>query len=274
MDRKIEVPSDDVVPLKAVAPGVSGLRVLLSNVFALTGETGWTLIDAGLNGSAGRIRRWASKHFGDVAPQSIVLTHAHFDHVGAIDGLLESWSVPVYAHRDELPYLTGERSYPPPDTSVGGGLMARMATLYPRGPIDLGNRVRELPDDGAIPALLGWRWIPTPGHTAGHVSFFRDADHTLIVGDAFCTTKPESFLSVATQKPVLHGPPAYFTTDWDAARESVRRLAALRPIVIAPGHGQPMAGEDSLRALHRLAEEFDEIVRPERGRYVEHPVRG
>lgn len=274
MEKKTEVAAEDVVPLEAVASGVSGLRVLISNVFALTSEAGWTLIDAGVNGSAGRIRRWASKHFGDVPPRSIVLTHAHFDHVGAIDELLESWNVPVYAHRNELPYVTGERSYPPPDPTVGGGLMARMATLYPRGPINLGNRVRELPDGGVVPALLGWRWIPTPGHTAGHVSLFRDADHTLIVGDAFCTTKAESFLSVATQKPVLQGPPAYFTTDWDAARESVRRLAALQPIVLAPGHGQPMAGEDALRALKRLAEEFDKIARPPHGRYVEHPISG
>ncbi|HKH71920.1 MAG TPA: MBL fold metallo-hydrolase [Vicinamibacterales bacterium] len=274
MEKKIEVPDELTVPLEAIAPGVVGLRVLFANVFALSSETGWMLIDAGLNGSAAWIRRWASKHFGDTPPQAIVLTHAHFDHVGAIDDLLESWSVPVYAHRDELPYLTGERSYPPPDPSVGGGLMARMAAMYPRGPINLGTRVRELPGEGVIPALLGWRWIHTSGHTAGHVSLFRDADHTLLVGDAFCTTKQESFLAVATQRPELHGPPSYFTTDWNAARDSVRRLAALQPVVIAPGHGQPMAGQDALRALIRLADDFDEVARPEHGRYVEHPTRG
>jgi glyoxylase-like metal-dependent hydrolase (beta-lactamase superfamily II) len=274
MEKKIEVSDEQTVPLDAIAPGVVGLRVLLTNVFALSSEAGWTLIDAGLNGSAGRIRRWASKHFGDRAPQAIVLTHAHFDHVGAIDDLLESWSVPVYAHRDELPYLRGERSYPSPDPSVGGGLMARMAAMYPRGPINLGPRIGELPGEGVIPSLLGWRWIHTPGHTAGHVSLFRESDRTLLVGDAFCTTKQESFLAVATQRPELHGPPSYFTTDWNAARDSVRRLAALRPMVIAPGHGQPMAGEDALRALHTLAEQFDTIARPEHGRYVEHPTRG
>lgn len=274
MEKKIELADEETVPLETIAPGVVGLRVLFTNVFALSSEAGWTLIDAGLNGSAGRIRRWASKHFGETPPQSIVLTHAHFDHVGAIDHLLESWSVPVYAQKDELPYVTGERSYPPPDPSVGGGLMARMAALYPRGPINLGTRVRELPGDGVIPSLLGWRWIHTPGHTAGHISLFRESDRTLLVGDAFCTTKQESFLAVATQRPELHGPPSYFTTDWNAARDSVRRLAALRPVVMAPGHGQPMAGEDALRALQRLSEHFDEVARPEHGRYVEHPTRG
>jgi glyoxylase-like metal-dependent hydrolase (beta-lactamase superfamily II) len=148
-----------------------------------------------------------------------------------------------------------------------------MAALYPRGPINLGNRVRPLPIDGTIPTLSGWRWVHTPGHTAGHVALFRDTDRALIVGDAFCTTKQESFFAVATQKPELHGPPAYFTTDWDAARDSVRRLAALEPAFIAPGHGQPMAGVQALQSLTELSHRFDEVARPEHGRYVEHPTR-
>jgi glyoxylase-like metal-dependent hydrolase (beta-lactamase superfamily II) len=100
------------------------------------------------------------------------------------------------------------------------------------------------------------------------VSFFRDLDATLVVGDAFCTTKQESFFAVATQRPELHGPPAYFTTDWDAARESVRRLAALAPEFLAPGHGQPMSGPATRQALVELSNRFDELARPEHGRYV------
>jgi glyoxylase-like metal-dependent hydrolase (beta-lactamase superfamily II) len=273
MMDKIDIAAEDIVPLDSIATGLVGVRILFVNVFAVAGEAGWTLIDAGLNGSAARIKRWATEHFGAAPPNAIVLTHAHFDHVGAIDDLIESWSVPVYAHREEVPYVTGERSYPAPDPSVGGGLMARMASLYPRGPIDLGARVRQLPADGSIPPMPGWRWVETAGHTAGHVSLFRDVDRALIVGDAFCTTRQESFFAVATQRPELHGPPAYFTTDWDAARDSVQRLAALQPAFIAPGHGQPMAGEDAMRSLTELSERFDEVARPERGRYVQNPTR-
>lgn len=265
---KIELPTDEIVPLDTVASGVVGLRILFVNVFAVGDGAGWTLIDAGLNGSAGRIRRWAREHFGEAPPRAIVLTHAHFDHVGAIDELLKSWDVPVYAHKDELPYVTGKRSYPEPDPSVGGGLMARMSALYPRGPIDLSGRVRQLPDDGTVPGMAGWRWVHTPGHTAGHVSLFRDRDRALIVGDAFCTTKPESFLAVATQRTELHGPPAYFTTDWGAARDSVIRLAVLEPAFVAAGHGQPMAGHETAAALYDLANRFDDVARPEHGRYV------
>jgi glyoxylase-like metal-dependent hydrolase (beta-lactamase superfamily II) len=272
--KGIDIPDDAIVPLDPVAPGVVGLRVLFVNVFAVDTGSGWTLIDTALYGSAGRIKRWAADHFGDGPPEAIFLTHAHFDHVGALDSLLDEWNVPVYAHRDELPYATGEREYPPPDPSVGGGMMARMSTLYPRHPIDVRGHVRELPNDGRIPSLPGWRWIHTPGHTAGHVSLWRDADRTLIVGDAFCTTRQESFFAVATQKPEINGPPAYFTTDWDAAKTSVQRLSALQPEIIAPAHGQAIAGGDAAQALRELAARFDERARPRRGKYVENPVRG
>jgi glyoxylase-like metal-dependent hydrolase (beta-lactamase superfamily II) len=270
---KIEVPADAVVPLDSVASGVAGVRILMVNVFAVSGETGWVLVDAGLPGSHSWITRWAEAHLGATAPSAIVLTHAHFDHVGAIESLGEQWHAPIYCHREELPYVTGERAYPPPDPSVGGGVMARLSGLYPREPTDLHGRVHALPADGTVPYLPEWRWIHTPGHTAGHVSLFRESDRTLIVGDAFCTTKQESFLAVATQRPELHGPPGYFTTDWDAARDSVRRLAALQPACVAPGHGRPMAGSGMTQALHDLADRFDEVARPEHGRYVEHPQR-
>jgi glyoxylase-like metal-dependent hydrolase (beta-lactamase superfamily II) len=102
------------------------------------------------------------------------------------------------------------------------------------------------------------------------VSLFRAADRTLVAGDAFCTTQQESLLAVATQRPELHGPPAYFTTDWTAARESVHRLASLEPACIAPGHGPALSGIDTLHALRTLSDRFDELARPDHGRYVHH----
>ena len=273
--KPIEIAAEEVVSIDdPLAPGVIGLRVAIANVFAVSSAQGWTLIDAGLWGFAGRIERWAAAHMADRAPDAIVLTHGHFDHVGAIDALLEKWDVPVYAHALELPYLTGQGGYPPPDPTVGGGLMARLAAAYPHDPIDLGKRVRPLPADGVVPTLPEWRAVHTPGHSAGHVSLFRPADRTLIVGDAFCTTRQEAFLAVAAQTPELHGPPAYFTTEWDLARESVRALAALRPLVVAPGHGRPMAGPRLAEALDELAARFDEVARPAHGRYVNRPTTG
>src|SRR5687768_16996515 len=116
-------------------------------------------------------------------PSSIILTHGHFDHVGALASLLEEWDVPVYAHEQELPYLTGQSSYPPPDPSVGGGLISTMSFLFPAGPIDVGQYVKSLPFDNTIPELPGWKFIHTSGHAPGHISLFREHDKVLIAGD-------------------------------------------------------------------------------------------
>ena len=237
------------------------------------GDRGWVLVDAGMPGSTGRLRRAAEERFGrGVRPSAIILTHGHFDHVGALPELAGEWDVPVYAHRLELPYVTGRSAYPPPDPTVGGGMMARLSKLYPRGPIDLGNRAFPLPEDGSVPGMPGWRWLFTPGHSPGHVSLFRDSDRVLIAGDAFVTTKQESMLAVLRQSPEIHGPPAYYTTDWDRARDSVRLLANLEPVVAATGHGMPMRGGPLRAGLHTLADNFESLAVPRDGRYVRAPA--
>ncbi len=273
MDQ-VTVPSEQVVPMEAIAQGLHGLRITFVNVFAITHSDGsWTLIDAGVPFSESLIRSWAEKQFS-TPPKAIVLTHGHFDHVSSAHGLAEGWNVPVFAHQLEFPYLTGQREYPAPNSGAGGGLMSLLSPIYPRGPVDLGARLHALPaaegDSGALAELPGWQIIHTPGHTPGHVSFFRPQDGTLLVGDAFCTTKPESFFEAAlAQQPELHGPPSYFTSDWDLARQSVQRLAKLRPSIVAPGHGKPLSGPDVAEALIRLASNFDEIAVPENKKHAQ-----
>lgn len=267
----IHLPSYEVMALDGIAPGIKGVRLLFVNVFAVADDsgTGWTLIDAGIPLSAGKIKHWAEGHFGKGAkPQAIILTHGHFDHVGAVKHLVDDWKVPVYAHRAEFPYLTGHQKYPPPDPGVGGGLMSVMSPLFPRASADLRDQVFELPEDGSVPTLAGWRYLHTPGHTAGHISLFRERDHTLIAGDAISTTKPESFMATAKQTPELHGPPAYYTSDWDAARASVRALAELKPRTVAAGHGSPMCGDEVPDQIGRLAREFDHYALPHTGKYA------
>lgn len=106
----------------------------------------WVLVDTGMPKSADSIIKAIEERFGENSkPKAIVLTHGHFDHVGAVVDLVEKWDVPVYAHEAELPFLTGESSYPEPDGSVEGGLVAKMAPMFPNEPVDLGNKVEPLP---------------------------------------------------------------------------------------------------------------------------------
>jgi glyoxylase-like metal-dependent hydrolase (beta-lactamase superfamily II) len=259
-------------------PDVAYRRLGIVNVVFFgpsnAGDRGWVLIDAGLPGTKGLIKSAAAERFGsDARPAAIIMTHGHFDHVGALEDLADEWDSPVYAHPLELPYLSGRASYPPGDPSVGGGLMAAMARLYPRGPVNVGTRLQALPDDGTLPGMPGWRYLHTPGHSVGHVSFWREADRTLIVGDAFVTTAQESAYAVAVQRPEMHGPPMYYTVEWDKAAASVAQLAELAPETVITGHGVPMRGLAVRNALYRLAHDFDRIAVPQDGRYLRNPAR-
>ena len=250
-----------------IAPDLAYKKTVLANVVfhGRPGEQGWVLVDAGIPGSAEAIFKAASERFGEhIPPAAIVLTHGHFDHVGALAELAAEWETPIYAHRLEHPFLNGSRSYPPPRADVGGGLMARAAGLYPRHPINVSRWLALLSENQEVPFMPGWRCVPTPGHTQGHVSLWREADRTLIAGDAFITTRQESAYAVLLQKPEMHGPPQYYTPDWDAARDSVQRLAALEPELVVTGHGPAMRGPEMREALKLLARDFDQIARPRR----------
>ena len=257
-----------------VAPGVWGMKDICVNIYMVLNpfDGSWVLVDAGLKWSARNIKKVAQQLFGDSKPSAIIITHGHFDHVGSLEKLIKEWNVPVYAHFLEMPYLTGKSSYPPPDPSVGGGLMSLMAWAYPSGPINVWSHVNVLPENGGVPGLPGWRYLHTPGHTPGHISLFRESDSVLIAGDALVTTKAESVISLMFQLQTVSGPPKYLTTDWALARRSVKELMKLEPEIVATGHGKPMHGTEVRRSLHKLSERFYELAVPKSGRYINEPA--
>ena len=272
-----------IIPATSVASGV-GTEVL-PDVFSYTVQivnivlvgkketNDFVLVDAGMPGSASEIISLTEKRFGtNSKPKAIILTHGHFDHVGAIIELIEHWDIPVYAHEQEIPFLSGQVRYPEPDPTVEGGMVAKLSGMFPNEPINLGQHVHPLPKSGEVPNMTEFKWIHTPGHTPGHVSLFRGKDRTLIAGDAFVTVKQENLYSVITQREEISGPPRYLTPDWDSAWASVKKLESLQPAVAITGHGLPMKGEKLATNLKRLVNEFDRIAIPEYGKYVDSKI--
>jgi glyoxylase-like metal-dependent hydrolase (beta-lactamase superfamily II) len=267
------------IPITSVAAGTG--EEIRSDVYYYTNQivnvvfvgdpegTDWVLIDAGMPKSGSKILEVAKERFPkNDRPSAIILTHGHFDHVGGIVKLIEEWETPVYAHPLEFPFLTGDQAYPEPDSTVEGGMLAKLSSLYPHEPIDISPAMVPLPVDGSIPGMPGWRWIHTPGHSPGHVSFFRDSDYTLIAGDAFVTVRADSLYKVLIQKKEINGPPRYLTTDWQKAWDSVKKLEALQADTVVTGHGLAMSGIELRYGLKLLVDNFEKMAIPDHGKYV------
>jgi glyoxylase-like metal-dependent hydrolase (beta-lactamase superfamily II) len=147
--------------------------------------------------------------------------------------------------------------------------MAFLCRFFPSAPPYLAEYLHDLPENGDVPGLPGWRWIHTPGHAPGHVAFFEELESRLLGGDACTTMDLDSPLRMLSQQRKISRPPAPFTFDWDQAHHSVKRLAELRPALIACGHGKPMIGGQVADQLSSLATDFP---RPPHGRYAGEPA--
>jgi glyoxylase-like metal-dependent hydrolase (beta-lactamase superfamily II) len=253
-----------------IAPDVGWLPISFVNAYFIGRPGGgWILVDTGLPGRTKQILEAAEARFGSgAAPESIVLTHGHFDHAGSALALAEHWDVPIYAHRLEMPYLTGRSEYPPTDPTVGGAI-AFLSRFMPSEARNLTGRIRQL-QPNEVPGAAGWEWIATPGHSPGHISLFRPSDRVLLAGDAFATMNMDSWSGLVTGRKRLARAGAPFNTDWEATRMSVKELAKLRPNVVGCGHGIPRSEADLPARLERFAEGFRA---PRHGRYVRQPAR-
>ena len=255
--------------VERIAPDVGWLSISFVNAYFIGRPGGaWALIDSGLPQRVTQIFDAAEARFGAGAgPEAIYLTHGHFDHAGSALQLAEKWDVPIFAHRLELPYLSGRSAYPPPDPTIGGAI-AFLSRFVPYRAWDFGDRIRELPE-GELKGLSGWQWIATPGHSPGHVSFFRSSDRVLLAGDAFATMNMDSWFGLISAKKEFARAGAPFNMDWSATRRSVEKLAELRPNVAGCGHGIPISAGDLPDRLLRFANRFRP---PRHGRYVAAPA--
>lgn len=207
-----------------------GLRLLDSrpahafNVYVVGG----TIVDAGTRHAARRILR-------DTAGLKITahaVTHGHSDHQGSSAALVAALGVPFWAPAKEADALRSGRD----DALSPQNAITRWQARNWRGPALAVDR--ELAEGDELDA--GFVALETPGHSPGHLSYWREEDRTLIAGDVLFGRHP------ITGRPGLHEPPARFTLDPVANRVAIRRLAELRPRLIAFGHGHPRRDPDAL----------------------------
>jgi glyoxylase-like metal-dependent hydrolase (beta-lactamase superfamily II) len=251
-----------------------GKGITRSNVYFVRSGSSWALIDTASAKCDRVIQEAAESLFGaNTPPAAILLTHDHPDHAGSTRDLARRWGCSVYVHPGELPlvtmdfstYLSTVKKYANPlDTWVILPLL-RVMPRWRRESMLSESSFKDVArafDPGAgVPGLPDWESIPTPGHTPGHVSFFRPGDRVLITGDAVLTVHLNSLWSFllwgfGRNKQRLSGPPWYTTWSWRAARKSVTSLAQLEPRVLACGHGLPMSGAGTASELRAFADHF------------------
>ena len=188
------------------------------NVFLLED----VLIDAATRHSAGRINRALKGH----RLSAHALTHAHPDHQGASHAICEQHSIPFWVGEGdqdaaEDPSLIGRRQPNHP--------MAQLFVKTMTGPGHPVSRVLREGDE-----VAGFKVLATPGHSAGHVTFWREDDGVMVLGDVINTA------DVYTLIPRLSEPRAYFTPDPAENRRSIRKLGQYEPKLVLAGHGPPL----------------------------------
>ena len=162
------------------------------------------------------------------------LTHAHADHAGGSKRLQATLGIPIWVGAGDADVLrSGEAE--PGDVPFGRSAL-KSYMRFPGAEPD-----RELREGDELSA--GFVALETPGHSPGHLAYWREEDGTLICGDVFFN------MSLATTAAGLHTPPGVFTPDPAQNRESARRLAALQPRLVLFGHGPPLRDPIALSAF-------------------------
>ena len=182
---------------------------------------GDVIVDAATRHASRRILRQVRGH--EVSAHA--LTHAHPDHQGASKAICDALDVPLWVGEADVPAMeTGAIGSEQPDHWLNN-IIDRVWSGPPR---KVDRALREGDD------VAGFQVLDVPGHSAGHVAYWRESDRALVLGDVL------NGMNLLTGIPGLHEPPRIFTPDPARNRESARKLAALEPALVCFGHGPPL----------------------------------
>jgi glyoxylase-like metal-dependent hydrolase (beta-lactamase superfamily II) len=237
--------------MESVADGVWLLRGDLRksmNVYFIEDGGGGVQFDAGSKAMRRAARREAER-LGGV--KRVVLGHAHADHRGTAPYM----GAPVHCHPDEVADAESDASIAP-YMDISQLPVAPARWIYPfllrrwdGGAVKIDGTVSEGDE------VAGFRVVHFPGHAPGLIGLWRERDRVALVSDVV--------YFVDSAKLGAHLPPGEASVPhpawaWDhaKAKESVRKLAALEPRVVAAGHAEPLRGENLRETLERAAEKF------------------
>jgi deazaflavin-dependent oxidoreductase (nitroreductase family) len=254
----------DPLPTHEIAEGVWAIGpwgFTCTVVYLVHSGDGWSLVDAGWPGDGPGVESAVASIIGEQTPRGILLTHVHPDHEGDARKLAVRWGCPVWVSPAELPIALRDfarmraTAMPLDRWAIFPAMQllgrARRDRIF--GAATLRPVVRAFDPTGEVPGMPDWVGVPTPGHTVGHVSLFRPRDRVLLSGDAPLTARIDTLTHLLARRQGLSEPPWFTTWDAHAARGSIQRLGDLAPNIVGSGHGTPMTGPGTARAVNNFA---------------------
>ena len=226
------------------------------HAYLVRGEGGWMLLDGGIDAEAAwrvvdRAVRELAGGWSSVGVQ--LVSHMHGDHIGLLRRVIASAETAIVMGGLDAARAAHAAADPGEEAEYRADLLRRcgapddfvrtIAAPAAQPPDPFPHVAHPLDTARAeLPGSPDWTAISTPGHTAGHTSFFRDRDRVLLAGDAILPRiTPTIGVNRQREDPVGD----YLQT--------LDRLEALDPTIALCGHGDPL--RDPRRRISELRSE-------------------